>query len=286
MDFVSSAHFLSLFSLVSIWLFDKKQISLILFTLCLVLSFISESLDISAIFIAATFLILNYIFYNSKTSNFTKSYLWFIIFLIAFFLSNHNLPGFQDWQFINGEFISPNAEKFSVFLNIDKILAGFGIAVFGLTPLRNFLHLKKITIRIFPTLTLALITIASFGLITGLAKLDPKFPDIWLVWIMSNLLMNCISEEILFRFFLQGNLQKLTKGLNYSTILSIIFTSCIFTLFHSSESMLYMVGIFIGSCFIGYAYHITKRVEASILLHFIINVIHFFFFTYPMLRHF
>lgn len=286
MDFVSSAYFLSLFSLVSIWLFDRKQISLTLFTLCLVLGFISESLSFSAIFISCIFLFSSYIFYNTRTSNFTRSYLWFIIFVLAFFLSNHSLPGFYDWQFINGEFISPNAERFSVFLNIDKILSGFGIAVFGLSPMRKSLYFKKIAIRILPTMVLALFTIASFGLITGLAKFDPKFPDIWLVWIMSNLLMNCISEEIVFRFFLQGNLQKLTRGLNYSTPISIFFTSCIFTLFHSSESMLYMVGIFIGSCFIGYAYHITRKVEASIILHFTINVIHFFFFTYPMLRHF
>lgn len=286
MDFVSSAYFLSLFSLVSIWLFDRKQISIILFTLCLTLGFISDSLDLSAIFISLIFLIASYIFYNANTSDFSRSCLWFMIFLLAFFLSNHNFSGFQEWQFINGEFISPNAEKFSVFLNIDKILAGFGIAVFGLAPLRKFSHLKKIFIKTFPTLMLSLFTIASFGLLTGLAQFDPKFPDIWLVWIMSNLLMNCISEEIVFRFFLQGNLQKLTKGLNYSTPLSIFVTSCIFTLFHSSESILYMLGIFIGSCFIGYAYHITRRVEASIILHFTINIIHFFFFTYPMLRHF
>jgi len=33
----------------------------------------------------------------------------------------------------------------------------------------------------------------------------------------------------------------------------------------------------------GYAYEKTQRIEASILCHFGVNIIHFIFFTYPAL---
>ncbi|MFN5382224.1 MAG: lysostaphin resistance A-like protein [Alphaproteobacteria bacterium] len=65
--------------------------------------------------------------------------------------------------------------------------------------------------------------------------------------------------------------------------IALVASTTIFTLMHSGP-ISYLIVVFIAGLFYGYAYQLTKRIEASILLHFLVNLIHFLFFTYPMLR--
>lgn len=203
--------------------------------------------------------------------------------IFALLLASNNLPGFYLTKLIDSETISFGAEQYTLFFGIDKIIAAFAIAIFGLTPIRSVHYFLVLLRKSYKTMLLGTFVIATFGILFGLANLEAKLPSIWLIWVFFNLLTNCITEEIIFRFFIQGSVYNFIKGFKYAAHTSIILASSIFMLYHSAYNTEYMIGVFIASLFIGYSYHITKRVEIPIFFHSLINSIHFFFFTYPIL---
>jgi membrane protease YdiL (CAAX protease family) len=50
---------------------------------------------------------------------------------------------------------------------------------------------------------------------------------------------------------------------------------------HHHGGTIYVALSFIAGLFYGYAMMLTKRIEASIIVHFIVNLVHILMFTYP-----
>jgi len=63
----------------------------------------------------------------------------------------------------------------------------------------------------------------------------------------------------------------------------VIIASVLFGLAHYAGGTLYIFLATIAELFYGIAYHITGRLEASIVSHYVLNATHFIFFTYPVL---
>jgi membrane protease YdiL (CAAX protease family) len=243
-------------------------------------------MDSKAVFITMTFFLANFLYFRTATRPISKVALWFIIFIMAWLLASHGMHGFIKWQIINSELISADGEKYSLYMSIDKVIAGIGVLVFGIIPLQREIHIKHMLLSMLPTAVMALAIISSSAMLLGVVNFDPKLPDLWITWIIISLLVNCVAEEAIFRFFLQGKLQDLLKSYSLGVPVSIIISSAAFTYFHSPQSSGYLTSVFIASLFFGYVYRVTKRVEAAILIHYITNFIHFFFFTYPVLNKF
>lgn len=278
------SHFFSLFSVCSLWVFEKKRFALMALVTSLICALLTEVITLKALFIVATYFLANLLFFKMKPNHLSKMVLSIMIFSFSWMLANHMISGFISWQIINSELISVDGEKYSLYLNMDKVIAGLGILIFALVPIRRSIHFRHMVLTMLPSTIWALVIIAATGMLLKVVNFDPKFPDLWVTWIIVSLLVNCVAEEAIFRLFLQGGIQNVLSTYKYAPVIAILISSTAFAAFHAPQSTNYLIAIFIASLFFGYVYHITKRVEASVLLHFITNFIHFFFFTYPLLN--
>lgn len=277
------AHFFSLFSVCSLWLFEKRYFALLSIGIGVICALITNVISQSALFIIVIYFLANYLFYKKQVSHFASGVLAIIIFAIAWMLSSHLVPGFISWQIIYSEILSPDAEKFSLYLNMDKVIAGMGIMVFGFIPLRRSIQIRHMIITMLPASILCILLISITALVMKVVNFDPKFPDLWITWILISLLVHSFAEEVIFRYFLQGGIQNILITYKYSPLISILVSSTAFTFYQAPQPTNFLISVFIASLFFAYVFHKTKRVESSILLHFMVNFVHFFFFTYPSL---
>ena len=114
----------------------------------------------------------------------------------------------------------------------------------------------------------------------GFVRFDPKLPNSLPLWIITNLLFDCVAEEALFRGFIQRNLSIRMRKIVYGDYLAIICTSILFGLIHYPGGIKYMLLATVAGIGYGWIFDRTKRIESSIVAHFSLNLVHFIFFTY------
>ncbi len=277
-------HFFSLFSVCSLWIFDKKKFAIFAIVTSVMCAMLTSVINLKGLFIICAYFFANFLFFRCKVNPFSKTMLGIMIFAMAWILASHMIDGFISWQIVNQEQISTNGEKYSLYLTLDKVIAGVGILVFALTPIRRVKHIKHMLIGMLPTTLLSVSIIAIAGLMLKVVSFDPKFPELWATWIVVSLLVHCVAEEAIFRLFLQGGIQNLLSSFKYAPIISILVASIGYTVYMMPQPTNFLGAIFVGNMFFGYIFYKTQRIEASILLHFLVNFIHFFFFTYPLLN--
>jgi uncharacterized protein len=62
---------------------------------------------------------------------------------------------------------------------------------------------------------------------------------------------------------------------------ALLVASALFGLAHFGGGWLYVIAATLAGLGYGWAYLRTKRIEASMFVHFALNATHFLFFTYP-----
>ena len=206
----------------------------------------------------------------------------------AFFLLGsgiwfHKIPGFWNLKLIDGVYLSPEALPYTMYLNFDKV--SLGLMVLAGTP---FLVQKKEWGRLFKETFLkaffVIVSLAGLSYALGFVKLDIKVPECLWIWALTNLLFVCVAEEAFFRGFVQKNLFVLFENTRFRSFGAIVIAAFFFGLFHSYGGIQYMILSAIAGIGYGWIYQTTGRLEASILTHFSLNLMHFLCFTYPALK--
>lgn len=113
-------------------------------------------------------------------------------------------------------------------------------------------------------------------------KFAPKIPQNLWIWVINNLFFTCVAEEGLFRGFFQESLSQLKY--KYSGNIAILIPAVFFGVMHYSGGLKYVILATIAGVSYGWIYKVTKRIEASILAHFLLNLTHILFFTYPAIN--
>lgn len=195
-------------------------------------------------------------------------------------LASHWLPGFFSARAIAAVRFSPEAAPFSMYLNLDKPLIGLWVAlacpwVFTAVALRRSLLASSLTLPI--TTAICLATAVAMGLIGWV----PKWPEQGGIWVFNNLLLVTLTEELVFRGYIQGGLSRLLKRLPHHQTLAIVIASLLFGLAHFGAG--WQWGVLAGMAGIGYgiAYRFGG-LPAAVITHFGLNLAHFSLFTYPM----
>lgn len=216
-----------------------------------------------------------------KTESRWKYPLWIMIFILALALELHQVPGFKNLLIWSKIHITPDARAFTLYLNFDK--ASVGLILLGLTlklaqtRIEWSTLLKQMIVRV-PLIILILLCLSIFF---GYVKFTPKIPhDLW-IWVVSNLFFTCLAEEAFFRGFLQHSFSQLKY--RYATYLEIGIPALFFGCIHYPGGVKYVVLAIVAGVLYGWIYKVTKRIEASILAHFLLNLVHILFFTYPAL---
>jgi len=198
-------------------------------------------------------------------------------------LGIHLLPGFQNLRVLNNVYISSNGIPFSLYLNFDKTMVG----IFILGILHQRISTKAEWCKMFKTMVpRALVVIFIVAILSFSFKFvwfDPKLPHSLPIWAVTNLLFVCLAEEGFFRGFIQKYLCLTLQRFSYGNAIAIIFSSILFGLSHFMGGTRYVILATIAGIGYGWIYWRTQRIEASILTHFSLNMVHFLFFTYPAL---
>jgi membrane protease YdiL (CAAX protease family) len=204
-----------------------------------------------------------------------------IIAVVSIALIAHKIPGFNNILFYKDAHISNISALYSAYINFDK---PFLILLLAYYYARNNIRQNAIWV-VYKSLLIGVVASAVLlipGFLAGYLKFDPKIPDILTGWITLNII-TVVSEEALFRGFIQNALNEVfsSSKVKYHVVISLVITSALFGLMHHHGGTIYVALSFIAGLFYGYAMMLTKRIEASIIVHFTVNLVHILMFTYP-----
>jgi uncharacterized protein len=206
-----------------------------------------------------------------------------VILTLGFMLASHAIPGFHLLKIYDHIQLSSDAIPYSLYLNFDK--SAVGLLLLGLTlPLiHNRKEWQDLGKQLIIKTPCVIVLIAILSLLLGFVRFEVKGDARIVIWAASNLLLTCTAEEAFFRGFFQRNLTLLLSNKRYGERVSIILASILFGLIHYAGGWRYILLASAAGAGYGWVYASTRRIEASILTHFGLNLVHFVFFTYPAL---
>lgn len=192
--------------------------------------------------------------------------------ILCWLLSKNWILGFYNWQAIRNLRISDESLPFSLFFSYNKAFVGIALLLFlgPLKPLRLLKDLKKNWF--IPLLTIA--TLPLVALFFSHIHVNLKYHTVFPLWLFHNFFFVCMPEEALFRGFIQ-------KELNEKPLLALLASSLLFGVFHAHWGATMLLLGTVAGLFYGWIWMRTERLEAPIALHLLVNICHFFFFTYP-----
>ena len=210
--------------------------------------------------------------------------------MTAFALFTHLIPGFYNYLWLNQVKLSPLSANLNVYLNFDKTIAacivGLGLCYTSNKPFIGLFQknaLKSVFLTGLAVGLVCILILMGLGLALNYIAVDMKFPSWFGLWFLSNLIFVCIAEEIVFRGYIQNKLTSYFISRKRSWVWGLIIASMIFGLLHFRGGPIYILLAAVAGLFYGYAYYKTKRIETGILVHSLLNTVHFIFFTYPYL---
>mgnify|MGYP001108732949 CR=1 FL=1 len=185
------------------------------------------------------------------------------VFIFAIYL--HFIPGFHNFMIVDKFQVSPNSTPYSSYVNVDKVMVG----------------------SILRVLPLPLLVVCALLLGTAFAmhyiRIDLKLPSILWWWIPTNLLLVCVMEEVFYRGFIQKELIKAFSPYKGGKWLAVVLAAVIFGASHYTGGIPYILLSTLAGGVYGYVFMRSHRLESSIVVHFLVNLIHIVAFSYPSL---
>lgn len=205
--------------------------------------------------------------------------------ILALLLALHAWPGFRALPIVEGWQASPDARPFTLRAGFDKAAAGLLLLAFFARRVESWRELGQLIARILPLTALIVLTTLGGAWLSGFVRPDFKWPDFGWQFVAINLLFTCIAEEAFFRSLIQEKLHRLCTARPWARPLPILLPALLFGAVHLSGGLLY--ASLAGLAGVGYAliYARTRRIEAAVIAHFSVNLVHFTGFTYPGLAH-
>lgn len=223
----------------------------------------------------------------------------FIVSSLA--LAVHVVPGFNNLPIVINELITSDAVPYTLYANFDKGMAGLLVCAYFFaksqttktldttipsTTASNTTTAKISTITMlnqpFFIIICTVLATLTVALMIGLVGFSPKVPNFWLAFITINLLFTCVAEEAFFRGLLQTKLSQLIT-VKRLAIFAPLITAAVFALAHFIGGWSYVLVSAVAGFGYSYFFYKTQRLEWAILCHWLVNVSHFFLFTYPMI---
>lgn len=204
-----------------------------------------------------------------------------VFIVLALALGMHVLPGFHNLRVIGPVRFTPDAVPFTMYLNLDKPLAGYWLFLaWPALVLRRdgWLGLG----RGFSIAIVTMIVCLGLGVVLGKLSYEPKWPHLGWLWAINNLLLVCMTEEAVFRGYLQDSLSRRFTRSRHGEALAIAIAAALFGLAHAAggAALVFVAGL------AGVGYGLAYRfggLQAAVLAHFSLNLAHFTLFTYPLL---
>ncbi len=207
--------------------------------------------------------------------------------LLALALALHGVPGVSNPVLARNLQVSTGAVPFSVWMSLDKGLAG--LLLLGLCPLAaSRAGWREVARALSFAAPLTVAGVVGVSLAAGLVRWDPRWasgwPDVSAPFLIGNLLFTCVAEEVFFRGLIQARLQSALAGYRAGPLLAVLVSAILFGAAHLGGGPLYAAIATLAGVGYGCAFARNGRIEAAILTHFLVNLVHFVGFTYPYLQ--
>ncbi|MFH7617324.1 CPBP family glutamic-type intramembrane protease, partial [Pseudomonas syringae group genomosp. 7] len=102
----------------------------------------------------------------------------------------------------------------------------------------------------------------------------PKWPAQALIWLLNNLLLVTLTEELFFRAYLQCGLQRFFNGSRFASALSITLAASLFGLAHAVAGVVWMLLAGVAGAGYGIAFRFGG-LQSAVISHFGLNLVHF-----------
>ena len=206
------------------------------------------------------------------------------LFALAAAVMSHALPGFFNPRVISAVRFRTDAIPFTLYLNFDKAVAGIILLGFCHPLIARAADWRSMFAKAAPWIPAVVVLILVPSMWVGYVRFEPRFPpEAWL-WMWANLFLTCVAEEAICRGLLQRQLQMAWENVPGGRLLALVLAATVFGVAHSSGGSTYVALAVVAGLGYGWVYQRTGRIEASILTHFSVNAVHFFFFTYPAIQ--
>lgn len=253
--------------------YRKMVLAFVLVALSLLGAVLQERLSIIAIGSVVVGFVVAYLTAEQKGKWRYAGLTFMLIWSLALF--SHAIPGFDNLKILDRVYTSTDSMPFTMYLNIDKPLIFFGLLLAYPTLLgkRKVFNVKVLVLVVMSLLLLLPVAV-------GLGELRFSFSTPHWLWLfmLNNLLFTCVVEEALFRGFIQQGLSQ-----RFGWVVGLVVASLLFGLAHIAGGMLYVLFAGIAGLGFGLVFYLTGRLWAAVLVHFILNLTHLIFFSYPML---
>jgi uncharacterized protein len=272
-------------AVLCLWLPKKRHVPVwaVVFAVATCVGLITGHVDVVGLVWMALLLWVTYGLQCPTLSIFVRVLSAFIFLILAVGLQLHLLPGFHNLRVLNNVHVSQQGIPFSLYLNFDKTTVG----IFILGMLHTLIRTKKEWISMLKTmLPIACGLMLMVGCLSFLFKFvafEPKLPHDLFLWVCTNLLFVCVAEEGFFRGFIQKYLCLILDKVKFGNMFAIAIAALLFGLAHYAGGVYYMMLAAVAGLGYGFIYFKTGRIEASIITHFLLNLTHILFFTYPAL---
>jgi membrane protease YdiL (CAAX protease family) len=210
----------------------------------------------------------------------------FLAIALAFALGSRLMPGFSDILLIEGVRLTPDAGPV-------RLTAHFDVGATGLILLlifcRRSQNLAEAIDAILKTIPIGLITtgaVITLGCLVGYVRPDLKLPSFTALYLVKTWLWTAVLEESFFRGVIQERLASSRFVISRPAVwwLPVAASSVLFGFAHARGGWTYVCLATLAGLGYGIAYSKTRKIEAAIFAHFLLNSVHFIGFTYPYLE--
>lgn len=270
-------------AILTVWCPTRFKLPILFFIIYIITGLLAKHIQLIAL---PSIFVLGILFFVSQSEKF-NNILRLITGILAFSFSVvffiHAVPGIINILVIDRAVLSSRAVPFTMYLNLDKPLVGLFILFFSHRLIQTGKQWRDTLLMTISMAIIGFIIILGLALILRYVNFDPKFNSVFFIWAMSNLVFTAVAEESLCRGFVLHYLDIYSIRFIHGQYVSLLIVSVFFGVLHYTGGWKYILLATIAGIIYGYIYQKTKRIEASILTHFLLNTLHFLFFTYPAL---
>lgn len=225
-------------------------------------------------------------YYQGSNARWKKAFLGLFIFVGVPLFYLHIIPGFYNLCLVNKVRLCAECVPYSLYLNTDKIIIGTLLLSYGHHCFnRSFQEWKQSLRIILVPLCFVVFVLLIGATVFNNVKVNIKVPSTLIPWAVVNLLFVCVAEEAFFRGFVQKELSLILQPLKGGSWIALGIASVLFGCAHYQGGIVYVALVSLAGAGYGYVYQRSGKIESSIFLHFLVNLVHFIGFSYPALDH-
>lgn len=228
---------------------------------------------------------LAWFFRKEELNRWVKVGLFFLLVPLAFWVASYEPEGFAYPLLFSLPGDDGEPARYELSVDFAKGIAGF-LLLYLLWPKRaanEFIAGKWFSISVLLLAPLLIISVAISVL--GL-QWQPKPIEQILQFAAVSLLITCVAEEVFMRFLFQQNLRNaiasFTDNRALQEIIPLLLVTGIFVAIHTGISGTAVWVYALAGFLYGLSYTLGKNILYPIVIHFLVNQIHFSFLTYPL----